>query len=345
MKYKLTYVLKWYFLFFFLVDALRETIGSTVTWDVIVSLLKNPIFYMVFVSTFSLFSLYVLAAYTVLFKFYKRKPLGIILLLIIILWMPTIAGRYFFEEVILTHYTGVSNYGENVTYANYLKDNLYMATLHSVLGAVLYFIQLSKYNTERALEMREEKQKMELAFLRSQSSPHFLFNMLNNIYSLVFVKSEKALIAIDRLSQLLRYSLYENKTDSQLNNEFEQLQNYIELESLRYDEDYSVTLTTDIKMPKARVPQFLFIPFVENAIKHGLVTDKNNPITIRIIAKDGKLNYSVENTYIDKVKDNVGGIGLKNLEKRLDIVFDGNMYFNTSKSDNKFLAELEIPIK
>lgn len=174
-------------------------------------------------------------------------------------------------------------------------------------------------------QLAVEKKTAELSYLKSQTNPHFLFNTLNNIYLLSREKSDLAPKTVLRLSEILRYMLYE--TEGKLvavDKEIKIIEDYIELEKIRYDDTLKVSFLTEADDIKEEVPPLLMIPFVENAFKHGVAETIGTPfINIRLIIKEHTIQFSVENsTGKDEIENPAKeGIGIKNLRRQLELMF------------------------
>lgn len=194
----------------------------------------------------------------------------------------------------------------------------------------LFFFGIIRYTydfrrlTETAQQLRIEKQAAELNYLKSQTNPHFLFNTLNNIYVLSREKSEMAPEAILRLSELLRYMLYETGgRHVALDKEVTIITNYLALERLRYDDTLRVTFTTDIDNPGQPLPPLLLMPLVENAFKHGTAETRQLPfVDIRLAVRQHRLLFVIRNS-IDRSTDVpiTERIGLTNLRRQLELLF------------------------
>ena len=178
----------------------------------------------------------------------------------------------------------------------------------------------------RRSEKKQKEVEAELAWLKNQINPHFLFNTLNNISSLTQIDADEAQDAVMQLSDLLRYAMYEtNKPKVPLDGEVEFLRNYIELMKLRCNEMTTVSTEIEVADRNMEVAPLLFISLVENAFKHGM--NSNAPATIDISLKqeDGTLVFVSDNTNNPKpTKDRSGsGIGLENTRRRLDLLYQG----------------------
>lgn len=178
---------------------------------------------------------------------------------------------------------------------------------------------------EKNSQLKIEKKEAELNYLKAQTNPHFLFNTLNNIYSLARDKNDLAPESILRLSKILRFMLYETGDDFiAIDDELKIISDYIALEKLRYDDSMLVTLKADVENSKQLLPPLLLIPLVENAFKHGVSETRNKPfVNIGLTVKQQQLLFTVKNsteknTTEHEVKEN---IGLSNLRRQLALLY------------------------
>ena len=207
-----------------------------------------------------------------------------------------------------------------------------------LFGGIIFRLIIDRVRFEKAeKEAKAEKLSAELRFLRSQVSPHFLFNVLTNLVSLARKKSEQLEPALIQLSELMRYMLYE--TDAArlpVEREIEHLQYYIELQKLRFGDD--VRLTVDIKNEASSftIEPMLLIPFVENAFKHGIGLVKDPFITIHLAVQERLLYFTISNNYNRQnlSKDSNSGIGLVNVQNRLKLLY-GNQHELLIKDDGE----------
>jgi LytS/YehU family sensor histidine kinase len=220
-----------------------------------------------------------------------------------------------------------------------------------IYGIYALFIQLaiSWFETQKLKSaLLVEKQSSELALLRSQINPHFLFNTLNNIYSLVYKKSEDAPEAVMKMSAIMRYMLYDATTDKVLlEKEIEYLKSFIELEKLRLKHQDFVELNITGELEGRTIAPMILIPFVENAFKHCSknVTYPGIRINLSIGSHDVRFevtNYFRKNTAV--TKDQVGGIGYNNIRRRLNLLYPGKHQLNISSDDNLYTVKLILSI-
>jgi two-component system LytT family sensor kinase len=174
-------------------------------------------------------------------------------------------------------------------------------------------------------ESENERLKSELSFLRSQISPHFMFNVLNSIVSLARKKSELVEPVVIQLSDLMRYMLYESDgTKVTLKKEIKYLLNYMELQRLRFGSDVETRMEVDDQLPHQLIEPMLLIPFVENAFKHGVGLIDQPVIELTLQAKDNSLFFQVRNRVnrrFQEHKDRSSGIGLPNVKRRLSLLY------------------------
>ncbi len=226
-----------------------------------------------------------------------------------------------------------------------------LETLMSYAVGSIFFFGLCKHiygyiNLKRmALQLRIEKQEAELNFLKSQTNPHFLFNTLNNIYSLARDQSDLAPESIMRLSKILRYMLYETGSSFvSIEQELQIIQNYIELEKIRYHE-LKIDFQKSIDDKDQQISPLLLIPLIENAFKHGVSETISLPfVFIYLSVTKQQLLLKVENS-IGEVssRELTENIGLNNLRRQLDLLYK-NYNLDVSKTINSFEATLKIDL-
>lgn len=230
--------------------------------------------------------------------------------------------------------------------------------LPSCVGAVTLgmSIKLTKIwidSQKREQVLEKEKLETELKFLKSQFNPHFLFNTINSIFVLINKNPEMASESLVKFSSLLRYQLYEcNSNQIPLENELDYIESFIELESLRQNQNFELT----ISMPKVgredfTIAPFILIPFIENAFKH-LSEDKKLKkwVNLDILLENGSLqfnlinsaNFELQHTATDVV--GYGGLGLKNVQRRLDIIYPGSYSLAVTKGKDSYAVKMELKL-
>jgi hypothetical protein len=206
-----------------------------------------------------------------------------------------------------------------------------MPLVIAFLGSTL--AEITRYaNAKEKEAIRSEKEKLEteLRFLKSQINPHFLFNALNNIYSLTIARAEEAPESVMQLSEILRYMVYDSNEDKvPLKNEITYIENYVNLKLLKDSRGMNVQLNIDKAGGELMIPPLLFISFVENAFKHSQIENlQKGYIRISLQTNGSNLTFSVTNSLPTAAftKDKLGGVGLANIKKRLDLLYPNGQY-------------------
>lgn len=224
----------------------------------------------------------------------------------------------------------------------------YLFTSSLITGFCLGLKLTDKYmeNEKQRKELEKERLNSELAFLKNQISPHFFFNTLNNIYSLVQINTDDAQKSILKLSKLMRYLLYETEHGNiQLSQEIEFMKNYLDLMKLRLTQKVELKVSFPEKYTDASIPPLLFIPFIENALKHGVSYRDHSFIHIAMEADEQEIRFTCANSIFTKTEETTdSGIGLENIKKRLNLLFPEKHKLKISQTDAVFQVELNINV-
>lgn len=219
-----------------------------------------------------------------------------------------------------------------------------------IIASTSYRYVIESFKKEKELDEKEkETLKSELLFLKSQVSPHFVFNVLNNMVSLARKKSDKLEPALIQLSSTLRYMLYDTNEDKvSLYKEIEYLKNYIQLHSLRYGDYINIELNVDIGTEDLLIEPMLLIPFVENAFKHGADVYGNCFVKMALKAENGCIYFDVSNKFNTsrnfKNLDNNSGIGLNNVKRRLELLYPNNHKLKIVPNENESIFYINLKI-
>lgn len=207
------------------------------------------------------------------------------------------------------------------------------------------------YKTQQhSVVLEKEKLEAELNFLKSQIHPHFLFNTLNNLYALTLIKSEKAPDVVIKLSELLDYMLYHsNEKEVNLQKEINQVQGYIELEKIRYGDRLNISFEINGELSGRYIAPMILIPFLENSFKHGISQSIHSPfIRITLDVNDIELKFNIKNSYSPAKSENnnlTEGIGLKNVQRRLELLYSGKHRLEISHTDSLFEVSLTLEFR
>lgn len=190
---------------------------------------------------------------------------------------------------------------------------------------IVLFITITHWifkQTKSIIRLKNEKEKTELLHLKSQVNPHFFFNTLNNLYGMMEKDSKERQMVL-KLSDMMRYSIYEGQKDwVPLKDELDYLQNYIQLQEIRYHKKSDIQFHHQIDNLERKIMPLLCIILVENAFKHGLENlEKDAYIHMSLIATENEISFEVENNFDKQETTSHEGIGLKNLQRRLELVY------------------------
>jgi hypothetical protein len=227
-------------------------------------------------------------------------------------------------------------------------DNFIICIL--IIGAGTTTKLLSKWLSEEKLrkDIEKEQLKTNLALLRHQVSPHFFMNTLNNIHSLIEMDTAKAQDAVERLSTLMRYLLYDSAQNTiELKKEIEFIHSFISLMQLRHSDEVEVTTVIPEQIPDAKIPPMLFISLIENAFKHGVSYPLKSYIHFELQFDASLLTCIVKNSKHKIAANSQGeysGIGLDNIKESLKILYEGDFHLDIIDKENEFEVNLRIPL-
>lgn len=214
-----------------------------------------------------------------------------------------------------------------------------------VIISIYFFIDIYIQN-KREKKLREEKLISELRLLKAQINPHFFFNTLNNLYGLTINKSDKAPELVLKLSEMMRYTIYKGKEDFvSIEDEINYIKAYISLQKIRIKKEVDIIFTQNISNPKTKVAPLLFIILVENAFKHGVEKLlKKGYVKIELTENNDCIKFNIKNNYSQSVPkdENKEGIGIQNLNKRLQLIYPNCHSFSIKQDDDNYQVILEL---
>lgn len=287
---------------------------------------------------------------------FRRKYLHYALLIALCISVITI-GQSIYAGYLLQRYPGADLLDFSpVSFSMRLGSDFWTAcflTLPSVLLFTIFpalwrlIMQLLKVNRQNEV-IRQQQTQAELDLLKSQINPHFLFNVLNSIYSLSLKKSDKTPAVVLQLSEILRYMLYETGQGFvSLEKEVSVLRDYLQLEKIRISNSSNIQLEADIDDRPYKIAPAILITFAENAIKHGIDSMSGNAyLHITIKAEQDMLYFSCRNNY-KKIagREQKGGIGIANVKKRLELLYPGTHKLSIEDEHDIFSVSLTINIQ
>ncbi|MCF0057131.1 sensor histidine kinase [Dyadobacter sp. CY356] len=272
-----------------------------------------------------------------LFSNYWKKPF--ILILGLCAYYVILFSFYYYASHVVKYYFGLSDdYTGSINHfekMSYLKALFHIGTFYHLLFiierafyplAVKLLVEIYRRQV-RNVRLQQQYTSLELDFLKSQLNPHFLFNVLNSIYALTEEESPRAAQIVERLSTMMRYSLYETADALvPLNKELLFIRDYVDLELLRSAKRLQLKTEYPVEVDETlQIAPFILITFIENSFKHGVQsTAQKSWITIKIIIDDYYLSLHISNSKPAKPLDGLGGLGLSNVKKRLAILYPGH---------------------
>lgn len=285
---------------------------------------------------------YIIYLLLIPYFFNRKKHVKFIVYTIIYIFIFTLIFHFFYSQ--LLEMLGLRSGGRFFSVT--LLTDFYYIVLYVILGSFFRFsIDGFRY---LIVKDRLEKQNLasELALLRSQVNPHFLFNTLNNIHSMIHNSPKKAEDSIIKLSGIMRYMLYDSNTELvPLDKEISFLNSYISLLQLRVKDENFISSDIDNRKNNIKIAPMLLVPFVENAYKHGNKSLESPGITIILKTIGKKIIFRVDNLIPDTKpteKDNTKGIGLQNIKRRLELIYPGKYVLDINEDKKSYRVNLKI---
>ncbi|MEG2318298.1 MAG: sensor histidine kinase [Rikenellaceae bacterium] len=224
-----------------------------------------------------------------------------------------------------------------------IKNSVLM--IYSVFISTITTLALRDYDDNEAhTKLLAEKNEMELRFLKMQINPHFLFNALNNIYSMSVTEDKNSPEAIMRLSSMLRYILDNNSGFVNIEQEVEHLTNFIEFQKLCSENEDNISFESSVTDKNIKIPSMLLQPLVENCFKHGKTTG-GEAVSLSLVASEGKIYFTTSNKISSNIHESKSGIGLQNVIKRLELYYPNNFSLVNTQENAIFVIKLMINTK
>lgn len=327
------------YLSFFLYQVLSHQRGAEIDWSTVARV----------VSVHFIFALLIgyLNYFVFLPAFLKDKKAGKYLLQFILAFAALITIRVGLGRYVVDGFTGGAGFMYTTRYViQVVTTNLFIVIF---LGMIRFAVDWFEFEA-RQKNVENERLTAELNFLKAQINPHFLFNTLNNLYYLAYSQSSKTTEVIAKLSQMMRYMIYDsNYPLVPLSKEVEYMENYISLERLRLNDQIPIKLTIEGGNEQDfLIAPLIFITFLENAFKHGV--SNNHPgawINISIVLNGNECIYRVENSKIPFVKpeaEQKSGIGLQNVRRRLELSYPGKHSLTVEDLKDRYSVQLNIQL-
>lgn len=215
-----------------------------------------------------------------------------------------------------------------------------------LLGTILQVMDRLRITEKQSKENELEKVNAELSYLKLQINPHFLFNTLNNIYSLASIQSEQTPAAVMKLSEIMRYVTQDAQADYvMLEKEIQYLNNYIELQKMRSNDKLDLHFEATGDFTKNKIAPLLLISFVENAFKYGISNHEKSLISIMVRAENNRLHMNVYNTVFERQENgSTLSIGMSNTRRRLELLYPGKYSLDFGRKDNFYTVDLKLEL-
>lgn len=286
-----------------------------------------------------IFTLYLLNYYWLIPKYYNTRKAPFFLINTLLILFFTIGIDLIFEGQFWKH-----EYFYAPRFYFFLVMDLLIFILTVACALAVHSIMRLQVIELQLKEVQQQKAEAELVWLKNQLNPHFLFNTLNNISSLVQIDADTAQESISKLSDLLRYALYEsNKPRVPLHDELTFMENYISLMELRTNEKVNIDIQLERPQQDVQIVPLLFISVLENAFKHGVSHHQSSFIKARLKVTDGHILFTCDNSNFPKQQEQTGrGVGLANMRRRLDLFYPGRHAYTHTLENNIYHVAIKI---
>lgn len=312
--------------------------SSEIDWQRVLTVVTNQV-------TFALLISY-LNYFIFLPRFLKHKNVWKYLIEFILPFALLMFMRIHTERYLIDGYTHQEEYLYRTRFVvQLITTNLFIVIFVGMLRFAEGWFEFEA----KKKEIENEKLTAELNFLKAQINPHFLFNTLNNLYYLAYTKSENTTEVIAKLSQMMRYMIYDsNYPQVPLTKEIEYMQNYISLERLRLNNQIPIQFEIKGSPESILITPLIFITFLENAFKHGVSNNSTGSwVNISIEMKGKECIYTVENSKIVKanpVREEKSGFGLQNVQRRLELSYPGQYRLKSEDRPDSYFVQLNISL-
>lgn len=236
------------------------------------------------------------------------------------------------------------NWGLATGPVHFFESSIFLFLLIWLMSSGLRMSSFLYGIAERQKEADAEKTKSELNLLKMQVNPHFLFNTLNNIYSLAMLKDDRTATAVLKLSELMRYQLEQSNNEKvALDKEINFIENYVALQRIRLSEKACIEFICENKNPQSQIAPLVLITFIENAFKHGISTHERSKILIKLHSENSLLQLSVSNQIFQNLQEEApSGLGLENVKRRLQLAYPDKHQLEIKKQEGTFEVLLKI---
>ena len=277
-------------------------------------------------------------------RFINLKPSALLLFPIGLGLLAFIVIRYALEEIVFEAAFGFGNYTDD-SFFPYAWDNLWRAIFYAACGLIVFLLERRQTMKAAMMQLKNEKTEAEMAFLRSQLNPHFLFNTLSFLHTKTMKLDPELSDTILKLSDMLRYSM-QNSAEEQVpvRGEIQLLENYISIFRNRFEGKFFVNFNKQLPGFPHKIEPLLLMPFVENMFKHGVMNDVNTPGEILLTYNGRVMIFNCRNKINTYEKDARKGIGLDNVRRRLELCYPNNHELMINEENGYFSSSLTLNV-
>lgn len=272
----------------------------------------------------------------------KKYLLKLVLAIAVVMFFQVLA-----ENAVLSQFTD-SDYYETFGWTRFVSTLWDEMSFMIFTGMIKFAVDWFELENKKR-ELENQKLTAELNYLKAQINPHFLFNTLHNLNYLTQIKSDQATEVIVKLSNIMRYMIYDsNKPKVPISKEISYIKDYLSLEGIRLNNKFELTFDTSEVNDQLEIAPLVFIPFVENAFKHGISDEQTeNWLRVKLSSQHNQLTFKVENSLSPNkvLKDEPSGFGLKNVERRLALSYPDKHNLQVISQNDKFSVQLKIELE
>ena len=338
-KYKILHVIAWMLISF---------IAMFISYDVHSSMLSQWIGYLVITGVAMPVCYYIV--FTLTPRYLYQKRIGVYTVYILLLAAINAVLTYIVALFTYHVMTGLPVFPSFFYFFTVLFEIFLIDIILISISCIIKIISDRFFMEQQLHEIEKEKVNTELNFLRSQVNPHFLFNVLNTIYFQIENTNINARQSVEKLSEMLRYQLYECTSDKiQIHRELQYIENYVAIQTLRMEKDFDIRLSIDHQMESFLIAPLLILPIVENSFKHVSNYKENTKNSIQLTIKNMDKNIlyiEAVNTYDQSFHQQhllqTGGLGVQNLKRRLELLYPGKYELIIDRDDNIYKTTLKL---
>ena len=281
---------------------------------------------------------------------FRRRYISYVVSILVMLVMVFYSLEYYMDSIRHLPYAGADTYvmqgrASFTDLAWYW--NVLLGVLMMLANCGIKVMFKAMHDEHRIISLERQNLQAEMEALKYQINPHFFMNTLNNIHALIDINTEAAKTTVIELSKMMRYVLYDSENQvTDLESDVRFVEHYIALMRIRYTEDVDISFNKPERIPEGvKIPPLLLIVFVENAFKHGVSYTESSYVDVGLSCEDGRVKFYVRNSRHKKSSNSQGGVGLENVKKRLDLIYEGNysLVIDDSK-ESEYSINLSIPV-